>query len=415
MLNKDAPTLRIAPGSISPTALHGIRLGLLFGAETIYFQDTVLALQTDEAVSRTAGDPPIHVLGVRTDWLTQDNRGTTRALRVSDDGYVEEVCFKEPLSLDIVQVLHLPIAAERPFHREISSACDRAGIEQLNPYETARRADEKSWTHRLWAARGVASPAYCVVPRHSGNERIFSLLCAFVGRLRHTDIVLQPNTGTEGVGVERFRIETSMLRQTGRTYPAVLHARSLAFSDDVLVREQRGNVRFRSGTVREEGYRNVTFRIHVVWDGRRFISESGYAQVAQDEETFAASRGRGGDVVAIGEALSNLWRRGPGGWERLILTVEEIDRIGRTAVEAVEALHVGLDRSAYLKVVGMDILLEVGRRGLIPIALEANPRPAGLAQSTDLSPALRKGEPKVSFGLFEYIRGQTRCLKGEEA
>ena len=400
---RDAPKLRILPVPIPPTALSGTKLGLLFAAETVYFQDTVLALQTDEALSRREGEPSIHVLGVRADWLTSDHRGAQRALRVDDDGYVKEVAFREPLRLDAVQVLHLPRATEQPLHGQLSAACERCGMEQLNPYDTARRADDKSWTHRLWAKHGIPSPAYGSIPRRSGPEQILVALAEFVGRFRPAALVLQPNAGTEGVGVERFRIEASRA--------AAQYAEALVATDDVLVREARGNVRFRSEAEEDRGYRPVTLRIHVAWDGQAFVAESGYVQAAENEETFVASRGRGGDIVEVGRAFSDLWRQRGRGWERLVLTSAETERIGGVAVEAVEALHADLDSSAYLKLVGVDILLEVGEEGLIPIALEANPRPAGLAQSTDLC----SGEPKISFALFEYLRAQREYSKGEQA
>lgn len=398
----DAPSLRISPNPVLPDTLRGINFGLVFSAETIYFQDTVLALQTDEEGSRPEGALRINVLGIRADWLARDGRGARRALHVDGSGRIREVGFEKPLPLDIIGVSHLPRVRERALHEEISCTCARAGIEQINPYETSLRADDKAWTHRLWGAQGIPAPTFCVIPRRSEGKRILSLLREFLKtmwRTKYVDIVLQPNTGTEGAGVERFRIQGDEFRTMDGMHPAVLHAASLASSDDVLVREARGNVRFLSP---DGGYRTVTFRINVAWNGRGFVAESGYAQVAPEEETFVASRGRGGEIVGIGDALSNLWRLGPRGWERLILRKEEIGCIKRRAVEAVEALHSGLDEGVCLKLVGVDVLLEVGA---LPIALEVNPRPAGLAQSGEIPEILNvRGKPRISVGLFEYMR-----------
>ncbi|MCK5119022.1 MAG: hypothetical protein KAQ78_05535, partial [Candidatus Latescibacteria bacterium] len=53
----EAPSLRIAPKPLGRAEAdlllkEGVRFGLIFGAETVYFQDSVQALQTDEIRSR---------------------------------------------------------------------------------------------------------------------------------------------------------------------------------------------------------------------------------------------------------------------------------------------------------------------------------------------------------------------------
>ena len=429
----DAPSLRIAPKPLGRAGADmllkdGVNFGLIFGAETIYFQDAVQALQTDEIRSRPEGERPVNVLGVHVDWRTDDGGRVKRALISDDTGSVREVAFEHPVALDLVATLHLPRSGERALHSRLSAAYDRIGVPQINPYEISRRADDKWRTHRLWEGR-VPSPRAVRIPGGNPEQVLKDTLEEWADQeqsfatedcsrgageqgsrgeppcplapllLRRGSVVVQPNTGTEGDCVARF--EATAYREIARYI-----ADRIGPDSDALLREERGNVRFFSEEEKEKGYRSIALRINVAWNGRDFVAESGYAQVARDQAHFVASRGRGGTLVPLGIALDHLYHPHDERWRRWVPTENDIAHLRQTAVQAAQALNAGLPESEYLKLLGIDFLLEVDEAGqFTPIALEANPRPAGLAQSWDIPRTAQQTiEPKVTFGLFEFIR-----------
>ena len=97
-------------------------------------------------------------------------------------------------------------------------------------------------------------------------------------------------------------------------------------------------------------------------------------------------------------------------------TEDDVAYLRQMAVRAAQALNAGLLESEYLKLLGIDFLLEVDQAGRFsPIALEANPRPAGLAQSWEIPCTVQKTvEPKVTFGLFDFIRSSLATETTEE-
>ena len=149
--DQDAPTLIIVPTPLTKQRINEL-LGnrrdyvIVFGAESIYFQDTVHALALD---SHCHG--AVNVLGAHINWLSSDRRSTKRALAVDKTGFVKEMAFAEAAPIHIVQILHLPLKDERNIHRELSIRFRDAGIPQINPYsDSSERADDKSCTHALW-------------------------------------------------------------------------------------------------------------------------------------------------------------------------------------------------------------------------------------------------------------------------
>jgi hypothetical protein len=81
--------------------------------------------------------------------------------------------------------------------------------------------------------------------------------------------------------------------------------------------------------------------------------------------------------------------------------------VKKTAVNAASLLNERLTPIEYIKFLGIDILLEVSfsPAGVIPVVLEANSRPAGLAQSYKITRmnGTKKPELMVAYGLFEGI------------
>lgn len=450
----DAPSLRIAPGCLPPTQARrmfgqGLCFGLIYGAETIYMQDTVLALQTDADRSQPSTDPAIHVLGVHKDQLTADMKAR-RALIVDETAQVSEVCFEEPLALHIVQILHLPRKGEQHIHHRISTQCESLRLPQINPYRTSERADDKEWTHQLWSplpsglrmvegemwmcrvrppsirnpsGENLPAPLYDRIAQGISEEAVIAQVRTFLSRLQRRNnasrlachrptigLVVQPNHGTEGHGVACFEIGPDEIEQLTGRHPAVRYLIDELLSEgDALLREERGTLRYRHPEEADKGHRRITLRVHIAWNGSAFVAESGYAQVAPDQETFVASRSRGGIIIGLGLAFSHLYAFDPGeGTERpALLTPDDIARIRAATTRAAYALNRGADPKHVLKFMGIDLALEQSEADhhVTPVLLEANPRPAGLQHAEEIPSTLHQTPaPKVTFGLFTYIR-----------
>jgi len=398
----DAPALRIAPKPRQATAL-GINFALVFGAEATLFQDTVIALQTDETASRADGDAKVNVLGVHHSWLGEGMRAR-RALIADHSGRACEVAFSEPQPVQVVETLHLPRRTEKDLHRQISTACARTHIPEVNPYETAsERADDKMQTAELWCSfrdadgSSLETPLARLVPRRASRDAVAAAARQLLNGRATAEVVVQPNHGTEGWLVEAGQVSA--------VDPDVMGVAQLAEMilphDEVLIREARGNVRFEKNGER----RRIAFRINVACDGDRFVAESGFAQVAPDATTFAASRGRGGEIVALDEALRSLCCDDVSGWHRVVPTASDLEAICAAASRAAVALNSGLRAERFLKHMGIDMVLEAHASGVTPVLLEANARPAGLASSRKIRPSWHgRLKPEVTTALFGFVR-----------
>ena len=107
-------------------------------------------------------------------------------------------------------------------------------------------------------------------------------------------------------------------------------------------------------------------------------------------------------MISPHQALTNLYRAEADQWHRYILTPQDKAYIKAVAEQAAWALNAGLREEDYLKLIGMDMLLDVDANGkLIPLVLEANPRPSGLAHSWLLD---HPDQPGVTNALFRGIR-----------
>lgn len=421
---KDAPSLKMSPWKMSPSEVKNLlgekrNMGLIFGAESIYFQDTVQAMHVEEmysAMSAVTGcsSNGVNVLGVHMGWLSSGSRKAMRALLVDETGLVKDVSFEEPLELHVVQILHLPKERERELHRRISVALEKEGIEILNPYASSSRADDKNLTHEFWLRyRGETMldfPMHCLIPSSYGMKRVVSRVKCFLRKLKSergsvASIVVQPNKGTEGDKVKSFSMNLDDIQSAEETHPLVTYVTKFIHpEDDAILREERGNVKFSRKD--SAGFRNITLRINTLWNGKNFVAESGYAQVSPSESEFVASRTQGGEIVPLSEALMNMYYYREKKWVRCFSMQQEIDEMRRAAAGALEALNCGLSEGDYLKSAGVDMVLEVWpalsiaqsitrrvglSRGssrekphayaLLPVLLEINPRPAGLALS----------------------------------
>ncbi len=367
------PYLIIKENAINKDKILGDRLNfvIIFGAESIYFQDTISAITLDNLRCGNV----VNVLGARIEWLSNDYKYITRALLVDETGIPKEIAFNEPVPINIVQILHLPIKHEIYIHKELSRRFHEANIYQINPYENAsERADNKSHTHKLLYKHNITSPDHIIIPKNTSSQYITSILKSF----NKSSLVVLPNKGTEGQKVEKFDLPGNEITEN---IPIVRYIRDEILPyDDAIIREMRGNVRYFNGSE----YLNITFRINVFWNGIKFIAESGYAQLAKNEYTFPASRGRGGSIIDINKAFGKLYYLKDNTWKKLILLEEDIYRIKFLAENSAKVINEGLDKKNFLKAMGIDIVFEVDEV-IKPIVLEINSRPAGLSYSSEIT------------------------------
>ena len=394
-------------GTAEERQTPGINFALVFGAETTLFLDTVLAFQTDEEACRRDGDPKVNVLGVHHTWLDQEMLAR-RALIVDHSRRACEVEFSEPQPIDVVETLHLPRRNEIALHRQISTACANARVAQVNPYEhAAERADDKMQTSELWRSfrdadgARVEAPLARLVPRGASREALIAAARSLLNGRATTEVVVQPNHGTEGWLVEAGQVDS----EDCEVLDVAQSAERILPYDDVLIREARGNVRF----IRDNERRRIAFRINVACDGNRFVAESGFAQVAPDATTFAASRGRGGEIVALDEALRSLCCHAGSGWHRFSPTTSDLEDMCAAATRAAGALNSGLRTERHLKHMGIDMVLEAHGSRVTPVLIEANARPAGLASSREIQLSSHGNlRPGVTTALFGFVRQQQR-------
>ncbi|MBM3212329.1 hypothetical protein FJZ33_08920 [Candidatus Poribacteria bacterium] len=393
-IDEAPPVLKIIPEVLNKKETYnllgeGLNYVLIFSAESIYFQGTIHAFAVDSYDFHK-----VNVLGVHKEWLLPDFSGTRRAILMDDEGYIREVAFENPVSIDVSHILHLPLRNEHKIHEAFSTHL--MSIPQVNPYNASKRADNKACTHELWrkCPEEIVTPEYTLIKRGSSSKKILGQISEFICKIKASEVVVLPNNNTEGYKVEKFGSD-ELSNIVNYIESQVLP------EDDAIVREKRGNVGFM--------FSNITLRINVAWNGREFVAESGYAQVARDENTFPASRGRGGKIVDINHALSCLYYFKDNTWKRFIPTEDNISKIKSSAVDAAYRLNVDLPQSEYLKFMGIDIILEANDTNMTPIFLEANPRPAGLAQSTEIiGISNREPTPLVSKGIFHYLILQER-------
>ncbi|OPZ80253.1 MAG: hypothetical protein BWY76_03412 [bacterium ADurb.Bin429] len=318
--------------------------------------------------------PALRVVGVHVDWLHKGR--VTRAITYDVE---RDLLVEAPLAETVVpttaQVLGLNLCHEHADHRRI--AAELPGTRLLNPPAGAALLDDKARTAACWQRVNLDTPAFAAYPAD---------LVAFVAE-NGSRIVIKPGDGTEGRAVGIFDLHQPVQRAAAFRHLDELGA-------NALVTVERGTVR----ACTDKGPVRCVIRINVCWDGARAWAESGYAQLAGSQGI--ASAGRGGRVIA----LSDLWRRlcredgtpltpSPGDWRCLLATAENGTR----------ALAGELD-GTMPALIGLDLLLDVANNdSLLPILLEANPRPSGMARCTLLTANTPTGDPGIAPHLWPCI------------
>ena len=334
----------------------------------------------------TFGEPQWQVCASHIAWLDEQCR-PTRAAFYDPAGYalIETDC-DPPLSVCAILVL----CASPTAHREVSEAATRRGILQLNPYRhAAETADSKIACYDLWKHAAVPTPRTVLIPAQSSPAMVQSILREFRENSRKHSLLcaVQPDSGTEGRSVN------SLILEPERDSDAISMVRRILTEDDAIVREWVGNVRFHAAG--DMTGHVCDLRLNVSFDGQRHRAESGYLQVAGDEQSMVSSASRGGTIRKFSRgAMESLY--GPEGRK-----IEwDADRLTRICGIAESAAKTFPD----LALVGVDLKLELSTSEKLDAqVLDANPRPAGLTHSEFIPQPGKKAEPGVTRHLWRLV------------
>jgi hypothetical protein len=321
-------------------------------------------------------------VGAHESWIAEGKLRRAMLLDAEADRLLE-ADLDPPAPVASAQVLALDLTREVESHQQIERALP--GVPFTNSYAGARFLDDKVWTAATWANAGLNVPAYLTfapgTPDGEMRTALADWLCTHDPKL-----VVKPADGTEGRGVALI----DFAEAEGRANCFVrLHL--LIGQGPALVMEERGMLRYASpwGPVR------FAFRLNVCWDGEQAWAESGYAQAAGDPSGIA-SAGRGGRVAPLHEVWGHLQR--PDGLA-FAPDTESWETVTHAAEAGVAVLAQALGPSMP-RLIGLDLLLDLEDDRIVPVLLEANPRPAGMSHARFVTAAGPTREPGVTRRLW---------------
>ena len=234
---------------------------------------------------------------------------------------------------------------------------------------------------RRWAAAGLEVPRGELL--EAGAHRRAMRWLAEEGQ-----IVVKPNCGIEGQRVLYLRCDGPDAVDHLETHLAACWEWG-----PVLIEVRRDGVCWRSPDT--GALHSLALRLHVARRGDEVRAESGYAQVGADID-LPACRCDGGTLQPLAAVLESLARRTDGA--PVPFGAEDLERVRSTAEAAVRA-------QAPLGLSGVDVVLDVDDAGrVVPVLLELNPRPAGLAHARFLPGAGEgRGEAGVSLSMWDGL------------
>jgi len=324
----------------------------------------------------------VQAIGAHESWVGEGalHRGM---LLDAEANRLLEVDLEPPATVAGAQALALDLTREAESHQRIEQALP--GVPFSNPYAGARFLDDKVWTATIWANAGLNVPAFLTFTRGTPDAEMRAALADWLCT-HNPKLVVKPADGTEGHGV----LLVDFLR-AGERVNCFTRLNRLIERGPALIMEERGQLRYASpwGPVR------FTFRLNVYWDGEQAWAESGYAQAASDPSGIA-SAGRGGRIAPLNEVWRHLQRPdglsfAPDGeeWKSVMQSAEA------GAAALADALGTDMPR-----LIGIDLLLDVEAARIVPVLLEANPRPAGMSHACFVTLAGPSTEPGVTRRLF---------------
>jgi len=333
------------------------------------------------------------VIGIHADWLDENLHAKRCIYNISDSEQLIESSFTDPIRIDSVHFL----AVSPEFHQLWSERFAKNDIHQVNPYQSALKADDKFSCYCQLNNLSVPSPKASLIKQSEIStlddqaliDRCNTIFSSIFENEADQEItlVVQPNKGTEGRGVKTFSgpLNWSAFLATHPELPDYI--KEIARNDDVLLRRGIQNVKILDDLTDKAVFFDI--RVNVI-NGRM---ESGFLMLAPPDAVIASPE-QGGHVLEckIGAQwmLSAPEHAAPFKWDQTLWT--EIQNVAqKTALPFIDC-----------GVVGIDIRLEWRNHRIVAWVLDINPRPAGLAHSR----YFETREPGVSQCLWDTLPQQ---------
>lgn len=333
--------------------LHAVIFAAARGFDHEFY---ALALDAYVHDSERYGRPRFRLLGVHQDWLRRDGALRRAVLLDPERNRLTEADLAAPMQADSVQFLCLG-GRERERHRMLSA---RIRCPQANSWGPSALADDKAATLAGWAGLGLDVPRF---------GRIFPAdwKAAWQFGRQFQELVLKPNDDTEGHNV--FYLSRSDAACDDKLRSGLDRCWS---QGSAILQQRRDGVLYRDPEQRS--FHTLALRLNLTFDGRRHRLTSGFAQIGSGPDQ-PASCGCRGQILPLGAVLPHLVTRSnrsrPVAGQDPLLWQQIAAQAERAA-----SLFQGL------RLIGIDVLLDLKRGDqLVPVFLEANPRPGGLCRS----------------------------------
>ncbi|MFC1677438.1 hypothetical protein ACFL3G_10310 [Planctomycetota bacterium] len=352
-------------GFISDTS-DSIIYACVFNAASVTMQDTLFLLgaEADEYCG------PIVVIGVHDDWVSDDGKSTRRFLWVDGQGQCNDVVVDEPISFDVVHLIHFKDSDEMKTHRVLTDKFKDAGIGLINPSGMVSQVcDSKFKTFQLLSASNIPTSQTMLFSRFSLTEtaevterleRFFYKLSQAYPNEKELTLFVQPDIGTEARDVTTFTFKIGQSIKGAEIVNDICKR-----TEDTVVRLGRGNLFYK-----EDNPSRVIVRVNV-FEGMRPEDLSGYAVVAGtcDEDVVAISQSA--EKKSLHLILDNLSYRQGQSPSFTVSPQMVLYSAGRRIYQAINNDALPKDKISLL---GIDFTLEAFVHGLTAVAIDVNPR-----------------------------------------
>lgn len=383
MLTADVLTTRsIAP----PLALSltegvlGAPYGVILFAAFPHAMEEITPLFLDGAEQRLRHSDSLRVAAVHESWLS-DEGYPRRMIRFDlKSGLLVEQDVRVEGRPEKVLLLFGPRSGESAWHGEWQRRLDANAVAVANPFAFAQVADDKWHTCEVWQATGVPTAETRLLARPGCLQ---DATCSADSGDPEKQWVLKPRHGTEGAGVVVAQGQTN----TGDCAKAIWE-----HGDDALVQPYTNDLVW---TDADGVPRTCVIRINVTGDASgSFRAESGCVH-AGPAGAGIASAGQGGQLRPISRSAIGI--RTESG--TCPLPADFPKKCGDLACAAVRAIA---ESAGGTQLCGVDVVAVVRGDGSVgALALEVNPRPAGLSHSRFIVDGWEtEGEPGVSRRLW---------------
>ncbi len=348
----------------------------------------------------------LNIVAVRTDWLERTKASAKRVIFTTSGFSVEEAEMEKPIKIDFVMLTSLNVNTEQKRHYELSQWFENNGVNVINPDCSSERADNKYVAYKLLLSKNILTPVTEIIQQNSSSLIIDNKVGLFLKNLNNfnKNVVILPNHGTEGRFVRRYLVSKNKNVKT-TVKKIVSYIKTILVFDDVVLREECGNVKYLIQNQSIKSFRQTIFRINVSYNGTKLESDSGYAEIAGDDNSVVSSPLLGGSIMPLSEAVSNLYAlQNLDGKKKVDITDNIISLIKQAAENSVNAINKDLNENQILKIAGVDIVLDYQNSRIVPIVLEINARPAGLSRAEQIDGIFTNNRTPLSIkNIFTWI------------